>query len=62
MRKTEVGGQAVSDGVMMRGKFGVATAIRQPNGRISVRFKRTKFTVNNLKFIQVTYPRLQQEP
>ena len=43
MRKTEVGGQAVSDGVMMRGKFGVATAIRQPNGRISVRFKITKF-------------------
>lgn len=53
MRKTEVGGQAVSDGVMMRGKFGVATAIRQPNGRISVRFKRTKFTEKKRKILYI---------
>ena len=37
----------------MRGKFGVATAIRQPNGRISVRFKRTKFTEKKRKILYI---------
>lgn len=53
MRKTEVGGQAVLDGVMMRGKVGVATAVRQPNGRISVRFKRTRPSKEKKKVLSI---------
>lgn len=41
MRKTKVGGQAVLEGVMMRGVSGLATAIRTPNGNIEVDFKNT---------------------
>ncbi|KYH34927.1 hypothetical protein CLTEP_10910 [Clostridium tepidiprofundi DSM 19306] len=36
MKKTDVGGQAVIEGVMMRGKYGVATAVRQEDGDIIV--------------------------
>ncbi|MBC2579878.1 DUF1385 domain-containing protein [Clostridium sp. DJ247] len=38
-RETSVGGQAVIEGVMMRGKKGVATAVRKPNGEIVVNKK-----------------------
>jgi len=31
------GGQAVIEGVMMRGSKGLATAVRTPNGKIEVR-------------------------
>ncbi|GFZ31268.1 hypothetical protein CSC2_17940 [Clostridium zeae] len=41
MRKTKVGGQAVLEGVMMRGVSGLATAIRTPDGNIEVDFKNT---------------------
>jgi uncharacterized protein YqhQ len=34
-----VGGQAVIEGVMMRSPAGVATAVRRPNGRITVRYR-----------------------
>lgn len=36
-----VGGQAVIEGVMMRGSKGIATAVRLPNGSITVDFKDT---------------------
>ena len=36
MNKKPVGGQAVIEGVMMRGKTHVAVAVRQPDGEISV--------------------------
>ena len=36
MAKLSVGGQAVIEGVMMRGPKDVATAVREPNGRIQV--------------------------
>ena len=36
-----VGGQAVIEGVMMRGSKGIATAVRLPDGSISVDFKDT---------------------
>lgn len=35
-RETTVGGQAVIEGVMMRGKKGIATAVRKPDGEIVV--------------------------
>jgi uncharacterized protein YqhQ len=34
--KTSVGGQAVIEGVMMRGMKGIATAVRKPNGEIII--------------------------
>lgn len=39
MRKTQVGGQAVLEGVMMRGTHGLAIAVRKPDGEISVEYK-----------------------
>ena len=42
MRKCDVGGQAIIEGVMMRGSKGVATAVRTPNGKIEVKVKKTK--------------------
>ena len=36
MRKTNVGGQAVIEGVMMRGLDGIATAVRNPEGEIVI--------------------------
>ncbi|MCY6355499.1 DUF1385 domain-containing protein [Clostridium sp. ZS2-4] len=49
-KKCSVGGQAVIEGVMMRGNCGVATAVRKTNGEIEVEFeekipltKRNKF-------------------
>ncbi|MDU4892393.1 MAG: DUF1385 domain-containing protein [Clostridium sp.] len=36
-KKTTVGGQAVIEGVMMRGTKGLATAVRLPNGNIEIK-------------------------
>jgi Predicted metal-dependent enzyme len=47
-RKTTVGGQAVIEGVMMRGMKGIATAVRKPNGEIVVDRKESiPFTKRN---------------
>lgn len=40
MRNTQVGGQAVIEGVMMRGAKGTATAVRKPDGKIQVEFEK----------------------
>ncbi len=42
MRKTNVGGQAVIEGVMMRGLDGIATAVRNPEGEIVINHDDTK--------------------
>ena len=42
MRKCDVGGQAIIEGVMMRGAKGIATAVRTPNGEIEVKVEKTK--------------------
>ncbi|WP_212904354.1 peptide chain release factor N(5)-glutamine methyltransferase [Clostridium polyendosporum] len=41
MKKCQVGGQAVLEGVMMRGAKGLATAVRTPDGEIEVTFQNT---------------------
>ncbi|SHK64349.1 protein-(glutamine-N5) methyltransferase, release factor-specific [Clostridium cavendishii DSM 21758] len=41
MKKCQVGGQAVLEGVMMRGSMGIATAVRNEDGEIEVDFKNT---------------------
>ena len=57
MRKCDVGGQAVIEGVMMRGSKGMATAIRTPKGKIKVSVKKTvsltkKYKILSLPFIR----------
>lgn len=48
MRKTTVGGQAVIEGVMMRGSRGLATAVRLPSGKIEIKEeKNTSLTKKN---------------
>ena len=39
-RKCNVGGQAVIEGVMMRGEKGIATAVRKPNSEITIDLKK----------------------
>ena len=41
MKKRDVGGQAVIEGVMMRGSKGIATAVRKENGDIAIDVKHT---------------------
>lgn len=40
--KTSVGGQALIEGVMMRGPKGSAMAVRLPNGEIETTYKNVK--------------------
>ena len=57
MRKTNVGGQAVIEGVMMRGAKGQATAVRTPSKKIEVSFEKIvpitkKYKVLNIPFLR----------
>lgn len=49
-KKTTVGGQAVIEGVMMRGSKGLATAVRLPNGHIEVKKESSKSLTKKNKF------------
>lgn len=51
MRKTTVGGQAVIEGVMMRGSMGLATAVRLPNGKIEIKEEKTTSLTKKNKFL-----------
>ncbi|HHU63312.1 MAG TPA: DUF1385 domain-containing protein [Clostridiales bacterium] len=42
MRKTKIGGQAVLEGVMMKGSHNIAIAVRRPDGQIIVKSKDIK--------------------
>lgn len=52
-KKTSVGGQAVIEGVMMRGSKGVATAVRKSNGEIEVDFKEIVPLTKRNKFFSI---------
>ena len=39
MKRRDVGGQAVIEGVMMRGSKSLATAVRTPKGNIEINYK-----------------------
>ena len=57
MKKCEVGGQAVIEGVMMRGTKGMSTAIRKENGEIEVDIKKVtpitkKYKILNIPFVR----------
>lgn len=57
MRKCQVGGQAVLEGVMMRGRKGTATAIRTPSGKIEVSFEQTIPYTKKNKFLGLPFIR-----
>lgn len=52
-RKCSVGGQAVIEGVMMRGSSGVATAVRKTNGEIEVEFEKNIPLAKRNKFFSL---------
>lgn len=57
MKRRDVGGQAVIEGVMMRGSKSLATAVRTPKGNIEINYKdnRTitkKYPILNIPFIR----------
>lgn len=57
MRKCDVGGQAVIEGVMMRGVKGIATAVRTPSGKIKVDVKRMKPITKRHKALNIPFIR-----
>lgn len=50
-KKATVGGQAVIEGVMMRGSKGLATAVRLPNGEIEVKKESSESLTKKNKFL-----------
>lgn len=57
MKKCDVGGQAVIEGVMMRGSKGQATAVRKTNGDIEVDFKKITPITKKYKFLNIPFIR-----
>lgn len=57
MRKCEVGGQAVIEGVMMRGNKGQATAIRKSDGKIEIDMKKIVPITKKYKFLNIRFIR-----
>ncbi|NRY03476.1 uncharacterized protein YqhQ [Clostridium beijerinckii] len=57
MERRDVGGQAVIEGVMMRGSKNLATAVRTPKGNIEIDFKDNrpvtkKYPILNIPFLR----------
>lgn len=57
MKKNNVGGQAVIEGVMMRGQRGQATAVRTPNKEIKVDFKKIMPITKKYSFLNIPFIR-----
>ena len=57
MRKCEAGGQAVIEGVMMRGNKGQATAIRKSDGKIEIDMKKIVPITKKYKFLNIPFIR-----
>ena len=56
MSKFQYGGQAVLEGVMMRGKHSMAIAVRRPDGNISVKVSTVSAFSKN-KFFKLPFVR-----
>ncbi len=52
-KKTSIGGQAVLEGVMMRGKTAMATAVRDEDGIIRLETKKISSPAKNNKFLKL---------
>ncbi|MVX63893.1 peptide chain release factor N(5)-glutamine methyltransferase [Clostridium chromiireducens] len=57
MRRCDVGGQAVIEGVMMRGSKSLATAVRTPNGKIEIDFKDNRPITKKYPFLNIPFLR-----
>lgn len=53
VKKTSIGGQAVLEGVMMRGKTGIATAVRDSDGAIRIEAERITPPEKQNKFLKL---------
>ena len=53
MGKNDVGGQALIEGVMMRGSKGLASAVRTPKGNIEVKIEKTKPITKRYKILNI---------
>ena len=52
-KRTSIGGQAVIEGVMMRGKSSMATAVRDEKGEILIETKRLKNTKTKSRIFRI---------
>ena len=57
MEKPLIGGQAVIEGVMMRGFGKVATAVREPDGNINIQVKPVKSISDKYKILKLPFLR-----
>ena len=57
MKKCDVGGQAVIEGVMMRGSKGLATAVRKENGEIETKCENIVPITKRYKFLNIPFIR-----
>jgi len=57
MKRADVGGQAVIEGVMMRGSKGEATAVRTPSGKIEIKFEKKIPITKKYKFLNYPFIR-----
>lgn len=57
MKRCDVGGQAVIEGVMMRGSKSLATAVRTPKGNIEIDFKDNRPVTKKYPFLNIPFLR-----
>ncbi len=57
MRRTSIGGQAVLEGVMMKGERSMATAVRAPGGEITIESKYVKSAKDRNLFFRLPFVR-----
>lgn len=57
VKRTSIGGQAVLEGVMMKGATAIATAVRTETGEITVESKRIKSTKERSKILRLPFIR-----
>ncbi|WP_224036165.1 peptide chain release factor N(5)-glutamine methyltransferase [Clostridium gelidum] len=57
MKRCDVGGQAVIEGVMMRGGKSLATAVRTPNGNIEIEYKDNKPLTKKYPLLNIPFLR-----
>ena len=57
MKRCDVGGQAVIEGVMMRGSKSLATAVRTPNGNIEIEHKDNKPLTKKYPLLNIPFLR-----
>jgi len=57
MKRCDVGGQAVIEGVMMRGSKSLATAVRTPNGNIEIEYKDNKPLTKKYPLLNIPFLR-----